>query len=134
MSKIHRIRRGKDLDRAIASLAASDALMRRIAKVVGGRPLGAREEGLQALMSIGASQKWAAAAADTSFARLKAAVEPFEPAHFLTKSDEALRACGLSAPKQRNMRSIASRIMDGSLDLERVHTLADDEGHAHVVE
>ncbi len=134
MAKIHRIRRGKDLDRAIASLAASDALMRRIAKVVGSLPLGAREEGFEALMSIVASQQLSAAAADTIFARLKAAIEPFEPAHFLTKSDEALRACGLSAPKQRNMRSIASRIIDGSLDLERVRTLADEEAHAHLVE
>jgi len=108
--------------------------MRRIAKLAGSLPLGAREEGFEALMAIVASQQLSAAAADTIFGRLKAAIEPFEPANFLTKGDELLRACGLSAPKQRHMRSIASRIVEGSLDLDRVRTLADEEAHAHLVE
>jgi 3-methyladenine DNA glycosylase/8-oxoguanine DNA glycosylase len=62
--------------------------MRRIAKVVGALPLGAREEGFEALMSIVASQQLSAAAADTIFGRLKRAIEPFEPANFLAKDDE----------------------------------------------
>jgi DNA-3-methyladenine glycosylase II len=134
VAKIHRIRYRKDLDRAIASLAASDVHMRRVAKLVGPLSLGAREEGFEALMSIVASQQLSAAAADTIFGRLRTAIEPFEPANFLTKSDELLRACGLSAPKQRHMRSIASRIVDGSLDLNRVRMLADEDAHAHLVE
>jgi DNA-3-methyladenine glycosylase II len=134
VAKIHRIRHRKDLDRAIASLAASDARMRRIAKLVGSLPLSAREEGFEALLSIVASQQLSAAAADTIFKRLKSAIEPFEPANLLTKSDEELRTCGLSAPKQRHMRSIALRIVDGSLDLGRVRTLADEEAHAHLVQ
>ena len=108
--------------------------MRRIAKLAGPFRLGTREEGFEALMSIVASQQLSAAAADTIFGRLKAAIEPFEPANFLTKSDALLRACGLSAPKQRHMRSISSRIVDGSLDLERVRTLSDEEAHAHLVQ
>jgi DNA-3-methyladenine glycosylase II len=134
VTKIHRIRHRKDLDRAIASLAESDAHMGRITKLVGALTLGAREEGFEALMSIVASQQLSAAAADTIFGRLKTAIDPFEPANFLTKSDELLRGCGLSAPKQRHMRSIASRIVDGSLDLDRVRTLTDEEAHAHLVE
>lgn len=85
-------------------------------------------------MAIVASQQLSAAAADTIFGRLKAAIEPFEPANFPTKSDELLRACGLSGPKQRHMRSISSRIVDGSLDLDRVRTMEDEEAHAHLVE
>ena len=108
--------------------------MRRIVKRVGTLPLGAREEGFEALMSIVASQQLSAAAADTIFGRLKAAIEPFEPDNFLGKDDAVLRACGLSAPKQRHMRSIASRIVDGSLDLDRIRKLPDEEAHAHLVE
>ena len=108
--------------------------MRRVVNLAGSLSLGAREEGFEALMSIVASQQLSAAAADTIFGRLKAAIEPFEPANFLTKGDELLRACGLSAPKQRHMRAIASRIVDGSLDLDRIRTLPDEEAHAHLVE
>ena len=85
-------------------------------------------------MAIVTSQQLSAAAADTIFGRLKAAVVPFEPATFLTKSDKALRACGLSAPKQRHMRSIAARIVAGSLDLDRIRRMSDEEAHAHLVE
>jgi len=67
MAKIHRIRNRKDLERAIASLAQSDGKIRRIAKVVGALPFGAREEGFEALMSIVASQQLSAAAADTIY-------------------------------------------------------------------
>jgi DNA-3-methyladenine glycosylase II len=134
MAKIHRIRNRKDLERAIASLAQSDGKIRRITKVVGALPFGAREEGFEALMSIVASQQLSAAAADTIYRRLKAAIAPFEPQNFLTKSEELLRSCGLSAPKQRHMRSIASRLVDGSLDLDRIRTMADDEAHAHLFE
>jgi hypothetical protein len=55
VAKIYRIRNRKDLDRAIASLAASDAHMRRIAKLVGLLPW-ARESkvayGFQAMNTL----------------------------------------------------------------------------------
>jgi len=134
VTKIQRIRHRKDLERAIAALSRADPSMRRIAKRVGPLAVVAREEGFEALMAIVASQQLSAAAADTIFARLKAAIVPFEPAAMLAAESTRLRACGLSAPKQRHMRSISERILAGTLDLARIRTLPDEVAHAHLVE
>src|SRR6185312_13952527 len=45
---------------------------------------------------------------------------------------ETLRACGLSAPKQKHMKTIAAAILDGSLDLKRVRAMPDDDARAHL--
>jgi DNA-3-methyladenine glycosylase II len=78
------------------------------------------------------SQQLSVAAADTIFGRVKDKVVPFDPATLLATQAEVLRACGLSAPKQKHMKSIASAILDGSLDLKRVRNLHDDDARAHL--
>jgi DNA-3-methyladenine glycosylase II len=43
----------------------------------------------------------------------------------LARSDEELRAAGLSAAKQRSIRAIATKVADGSLDLTAMTRMAD---------
>ncbi len=82
-----------------------------------------RKEGFEELLSIVVSQQLSVAAADTIFGRVKQKVVPFDPATLLATDAETLRACGLSAPKQKHMKTIAAAILDGSLDLKRVRAL-----------
>ncbi len=63
---------------------------------------------------------------------MKAKVVPFDPATLLATDATVLRACGLSAPKQKHMKTIAAAILDGSLDLKRVRNLLDDDARAHL--
>ena len=51
----------------------------------------------------------------------------------LGEDEDALRACGLSRPKIRHLRSIAEAVESGALDLERVHAAEMDEARAELV-
>lgn len=133
MAKPHRISTRKHLDQAVSGLLAADKRLHAVAKRVGPMPFRSRrEEGFEALISIIVSQQLSVAAADTIFARVKARVAPFEPAQVLAAEAEILRACGLSAPKQKHMKTIAAAILEGSLDLARVRTMHDEDARAHL--
>lgn len=133
MPKPHRIASKAHLDQAVAALLAADSRLHPIVRRVGEIPHRSRRaEGFEALVSIVVSQQLSVAAADTIFGRVKQKVAPFEPAEVLAAEAQVLRACGLSAPKQKHMKSIAAAILDGSLDLKRLRTMPDDEARAHL--
>lgn len=133
MPKPHRIVTPNDLDRAIAALIAADRRLHGIIERVGRLPHSRRrQDGFESLLGIVAAQQLSIAAADTIFGRVKQKVVPFDPSTFLATDAEILRACGLSAPKQKHMASIATAILEGRLDLSRVRRMADDEARAHL--
>jgi DNA-3-methyladenine glycosylase II len=133
MAKPHRIATQAHLDQAVAGLLAADRRLRGIAERAGALPFRKRrEEGFEALMSIITNQQLSIAAADTIFARLKTAVVPFTPEQILAARAESLRACGLSAPKQKHMKTIAAAILDGSLDLKRLRAMHDEDAREHL--
>jgi DNA-3-methyladenine glycosylase II len=133
MPKPHRIASPQHLDDAVNALMAADARLHPMLARTG-RPkfVPRRRHGFEALLSIVMSQQLSAAAADTIFARVKAKVVPFDPETLLATDAATLRACGLSAPKQKHMKSIATALLDGSLDLQRVRRLDDDAARAHL--
>jgi DNA-3-methyladenine glycosylase II len=133
MPKPHRVTSAKQLDDAVAALIAAD---KRLHSVVAraGKPefKPRRRHGFEALMDIVASQQLSVAAADTIFGRVKEKVVPFDPPTLLATPADVLRACGLSAPKQKHMKTIAGAIIDGSLDLVRVRNMADEDAREHL--
>jgi DNA-3-methyladenine glycosylase II len=134
MPKPHRIASQAHLDDAVKGLRAADKRLHPVIKRVGPLPHRKhREEGFEALVSIVVNQQLSVAAADTIFGRVKDKVAPFTPEQLLATESEVLRACGLSGPKQKHMKSIASAIVDGSLDLKRVRNMHDDDARAHLV-
>ena len=134
MARIRRLRNRRDLRKGVAELVAIDRSLKKIAKHADKLSIAQGEEGFEALLEIVVSQQLSSAAADTIFARVKERVVPFDPATLLATDTEVLRQAGLSAPKQKHMRSIASRIVSGELDLVRVADMHDDEAHAHLIE
>lgn len=133
MTEVKRIRDAQHLAEAVAALVAADAKLAAIVAAAGELSHPESAEGFEALMEIIVSQQLSAAAADTIFARLKARIVPFDPATLLATPEAVLRQAGLSAPKQRHMRSIASRIQSGELDLDRLAELDDEEARAHLM-
>ena len=133
MPKPHRISSQSQLHAAIDSLIAADRRLHPVLKRTG-RPefKPRRRHGFEALVDIVVSQQLSIAAADTIFGRVKEKVAPFDPPTLLATPAEVLRACGLSAPKQKHMKSIATAIMEGALDLKRVRNMADDDARAHL--
>jgi DNA-3-methyladenine glycosylase II len=133
MPKPHRIASAKHIDEAIAALIAMDKRFYPVVKRAGKPPfVPRRKHGFEALMDIVVSQQLSIAAADTIFGRVKEKVVPFDPATMLATAPETLRACGLSAPKQKHMKSISGAILEGTLDLKRVRALHDDDARAHL--
>jgi DNA-3-methyladenine glycosylase II len=133
MPKPHRIASQAHLDEAIAGLLAADKRLHPVVKRVGKLPhRKRRDEGFVALISIVVSQQLSVAAADTIFGRVKNKVTPFTPEQVLAAEAGVLRACGLSGPKQKHMKSIASAIIEGSLDLMRVRAMHDDDARTHL--
>jgi DNA-3-methyladenine glycosylase II len=133
MPKPHRIASAKQLDAAVAALIAADKRLHPVVKRAG-KPqfVPRRKHGFEALMSIITSQQLSTAAGDTIFGRLQAKVVPFDPPTMLSTPAEVLRACGLSGPKQKHMKTIAGAILDGTLDLKRVRIMPDDVAREHL--
>jgi DNA-3-methyladenine glycosylase II len=133
MPKPHRISSAAEQDAAIAALLAADKRLHPVVARTGRPPFKPRRKhGFEAPVDIVVSQQLSIAAADTIFGRVKEKVSPFTPQNLLATSAETLRACGLSAPKQKHMRSIATAILDGSLDLRRVRHMHDDDARVHL--
>jgi len=118
------------------ALAAGLAALRRVdpatieplLAVAGEIPLRRREPGFEGLCWIIVGQQVSTAAARAIHARLQAGVTPLAPETVLAASDEALRACGLSAPKIRALRALGQACVDG-LDLAGL--AAREAGAAH---
>ncbi|MDP2354710.1 MAG: DNA-3-methyladenine glycosylase 2 family protein [Beijerinckiaceae bacterium] len=86
--------------------------------ICGPPPLRRRPGGLAGLAWIVASQQVSAASAAATHARMQTRFPDLEASMILLASDDELRACGLSAPKIRTLRALATSIAEGSLDLD----------------
>ena len=86
------------------------------------RPLRRRPDGFAAILDAVISQQLSVASAGAIARKLAAAGLDTPPA-ILAASDEALRACGLSAPKIRYLRGISA----ADIDFDALGALPDDE-------
>jgi DNA-3-methyladenine glycosylase II len=115
------------LRRDIRSLAEVDADMAETLQRFGYPELRSREPGFEALLRAIVGQQVSIAAAAAIWGRLQAAVVPLEPEILLARSEEALRAAGLSRQKIAYARGLAGDIVDGRIRLERLPRMSDEE-------
>jgi DNA-3-methyladenine glycosylase II len=118
-----------DLDRAIEGLAAADPRWRDALAVAGRPPLRRRPDGFAGLASIVVSQQLSTASAKAIWGRLEAALDPLNPETVRRARTAKLARAGLSGPKIRTLKAIASAIDRGGLDLEALNGLPADEAH-----
>ena len=104
------------------ALLAADPRLVSVAEIAGPLPLRRREGGFEGLASIVTAQQISDSAAASIWGRLKTTIDPFTPATFLTVSEDALRAAGLSRAKIRTLTGIAAAAVDG-FDLIALHDL-----------
>src|SRR3954470_8052773 len=97
-----------------------------------------RTEGthFQALTRAIVFQQLSGKAAGTILGRFNALYPDNEatPARVLATSDETLRSVGLSRQKIGYLRDLAAKVSDGSLPLDHVESLEDDDLIAHLVQ
>jgi DNA-3-methyladenine glycosylase II len=114
------------LETAVTELAARDPDLADIVARIGPPPLWDRPPGFETLIHIVLEQQVSLASARATFDRLVVATDPLTPERFLRLSDAELLAVGFSRQKARYGRAIATALIDGALDLDRLAELDDD--------
>lgn len=131
-SRTHRlIEADSDLREGVRALRRKCAVMRQVHDAAGHPPLRRRPGGFEGLARIVVGQQVSVASAEAIWARTALAIQPFEPQVLLALDDRQLVAAGLSRPKIRTLRAVATAATSaGGLDLARLDLLPEAEVHA----
>jgi DNA-3-methyladenine glycosylase II len=121
-----------DVDEGVAALAAQCEHMRAIRETLGAAPTLRRSAGgFEGLAKVVVNQQLSLASGRAIWGRLSALLKsPLSAAALLAASDAELRACGLSGPKTRTLRGIATAVSSGALQLEQLSSRPDAEVRA----
>lgn len=127
---MHKITCDADLEEGMAALRACHPDWAAIIERTGIPPLRRREGGFAGLAAIIVSQQLSVASARAVWARCEAVLSPLTPERVLAATDEEMRLSGLSRPKQRTMRAVATAIAEGRLVLAALETATPAQVHA----
>lgn len=123
----------RTLKRAAAELAAADPDLGRVVERLGTPPLWDRKPGFPTLIHIILEQQVSLASARAAFTKLNLVLPSLEPEGFLTLDDRQLKEIGFSGQKGRYCRELAVAIIQGTLDLEGLAELGDDDVREELV-
>lgn len=115
-----------DIRRGVASLRRRCKVMRTIHDRIGDPPLRRNVAGFEGLARVIVAQQLSAASASAIWTRVSQALTPATPSTLLEQSDETLRAAGLSRPKIRTLRALATAIDSNALDLDALNASSPD--------
>src|SRR5262245_8657182 len=122
-----------DIRDGVRALRRKCAIMRHVHDTAGDPPLRRRPAGFEGLARVIVGQQLSIASAAAIWERTVAACQPFEPSTLLALSDGQLAQAGLSRPKIRTLRAIATACRNG-LDLAALEHAAEEEVHAALTE
>jgi DNA-3-methyladenine glycosylase II len=128
------LKAGTDLDEARAALAASDPAMAELIERLGERSAETRRRGMPkpdaygALLRAIVGQQLSAKAARTIYERVLALFDGKTPSpeQLLAVPEDDLRGAGLSGRKVSYIRDLASHVISGELELDRLEELDDE--------
>ena len=123
----------RSFEDAATQLAASDEGLAAIVERHGLPEFWAREPGLATLVLLILEQQVSLASARAAYDRMVARLGDLTTEGILQSTDVELRADGFSRQKARYVRALAAALEDGSLDLDAVATLDDDEARVALV-
>ena len=120
----------------LAAFTALDPVMAALAARHGPPRLGARRTGVSRFEQLAEAicyQQLAGSAAARIWARVRALVPgAFTPENVLALGPEALRAAGLSGAKAASILDLAARAAEGTVRLDRIGRMGDDEVVEHL--
>ena len=117
---------------AALKLAENDADFAGIIERHGTPPLWAREPGFATLVHIILEQQVSLASAKAAFDKLSATAAPLKPETVLPLDDVTMKAVGVSRQKARYLRHLSESILNGELDLARLHRESDAFVHTEL--
>jgi DNA-3-methyladenine glycosylase II len=119
-----------DLQAAMADLMAQDPRLAPLLEKAGMPRLRRREAGYAGLCAIVCGQQLSTASATAIRNRLFAAFDPFHHDAVRLARPARLARLGLSRPKIKSIKAIASAISRGQVDLDAVAVMEADAAHA----
>jgi len=122
-----------DVRTGVRALRRKCAIMRHVHDTAGDPPLRRRPAGFEGLGRVIVGQQLSVASASAIWERTAVACRPFEPHILLGLEDKQLAGAGLSRPKIRTLRAIATACADG-LDLAALDQASEEEVHAALTE
>lgn len=114
-------------EEAITKLTNIEPSFAEILSLYGPPPLWKRKEGFPTLIRIILEQQVSLASAKAAFDRLVISSGTVTPTRFLEFTDDELKAIGFSRQKTGYGRHLSQSIIEGSVDLENLDHLTDDE-------
>ena len=114
-------------DAGLKALVEKNADIARVLKLAGAPPSRNRKPGFPSLLRIIVNQQVSVPAGKAIWERLEKGLGWVTPKAVLEKSDEDLRAFGLSRGKGRYAKKLAQAVMDGGLDLKGLERMSDDQ-------
>ncbi len=109
-----------DIVAGMRALRRRCAHMRRIHDLAGDPPLRRRAPGFEGLVRIVIGQQVSVASANAIWARFATALGDVSAARVVALDDARLLAAGLSRPKLRTLRAVATAVESKAIDLEAV--------------
>lgn len=122
-----------DLARALRKLTAADPRLAAILAEAGRPALRRRDAGFPGLAAIVCGQQLSTASAAAIWGRLSAAFDPFHHDAIRRARAAKLARLGLSAPKIKSIKIIATEIAHGRLDLDAIAQSDADTAHRALV-
>lgn len=118
----------------VAELCARDAALAAVVERLGAPPLWSRRPGFATLVHVILEQQVSIAAARTLFRRVGAQLGGVDAARVHACGEAGLRELGLTRQKARYCHGLATRVLDGRLDLAAVARAGDEAGRRALLE
>ena len=122
------------IDKALKLLAKKDVDIKAALNIVGFPEERRRGHGFPTLMRIIVGQQLSVKAAATIAGRVEDLLGgEMDAVKYMEKSDDELRGCGLSRPKVSYGRGLCEAVLTGTLDVDALPTMSDEEAQAAIV-
>lgn len=122
-----------DLAKALRKLVKADPRLAVVLEETGMPALRRRDSGFPGLAAIVCGQQLSTASAAAIWGRLSAAFDPFHHDALRRARPARLASLGLSAPKIKSIRIIATEIARGRLDLDAIAQSDADTAHQALI-
>jgi DNA-3-methyladenine glycosylase II len=124
----------RSLEEGIAFLCKIDADLAKVIDDFGNPPMWARQPGFPTLIHIILEQQVSLASARAAFTKLEQVSGTISPQGFLKFTDSELKSFGFSRQKTKYGRELASAVLSGQLDLERLEQLDNSTVRSNLIE
>jgi DNA-3-methyladenine glycosylase II len=118
---------------ALNVLKAQDPDLRNVLSILGQPPFWKRAPGFSTLVQIILEQQVSLSSARAAFNRLRQTVPVLIPEEFLKLDSKTLRQIGFSRQKAYYCHQLADCIVSGSLNLDRLQTMNDEQASTELI-